>query len=368
MVVCQTCVLPETYPGIEIDREGTCNFCNNAREKEKLAPSDRFDSEQELIECLKKIKNLQGKYDVLVPLSGGTDSCNALITIVEKFKLRALGFHNDHGYEDEVATENVRKLCKKLDVDLVIMQQDLSFMKKLWKYVNESDEGLNSCYVCGNILYINALEVADRFDIPLVINGYSKGQAAMMNDKDHASLLLEKMIKVIERTEDKAFFYEFMEKHKILQKKNDYQTRDDLEKGMEPGKILVIPFYVFDFYKTDKEALKKEIKKRFNWQPMPTSYPARTTNCEMIWLNTYMDRKKMGYSLYEIEYSELIRKGEMTRSQVIKDLEFNPSAQLIQRLAHEVGVDINMFTKENQPASTAGAGTENETVNIEFDF
>ncbi|UCH98492.1 MAG: hypothetical protein JSV88_17045 [Candidatus Aminicenantes bacterium] len=365
MKVCKRCVLPQTYPGIEFDEEGTCNYCNNSREKEISAPADPFDNEQQLIECMEKIKKTGGKYDVLVPLSGGIDSCNALITIVEKFKLKALGFHNDHGYEDEVATDNVKKLCKQLDVDLVIMQQDLLFMKKLWKYVNESDEGLNSCYVCGNILYINALEVADKFNISLVINGYSKGQAAMMSDKDCASVSLEKMIKVIEKTGDKAFFYEFMDKYKILQKKKDYQTRDDLEMGLEPGKILVVPFYVFDFYKTDKEALIKEVQKLFDWQPMPTSYPARTTNCEMIWLNTYMDRKKMGYSLYEIEYSELIRKGEMTRQQVLTDLEFNPPAQLIQRLAHEIGVDIKLFKKENQ---STGAGTENETVNIEFDF
>lgn len=367
MPICNRCVLPETYPDIAFDQAGICNFCRAAEKQEKYPNVNKSDfrDEDELIACLEKIKNSHGKYDVLVPLSGGADSCNALITIVEKFKLRALGFHNDHGYEEEVATENVRKLSKQLGIDLIIMQQDLAFMKKLWKYINESNEGLNTCYVCGNILYVNALEVADKFNIPLVINGYSKGQAAMMDDKDYARVSLEKIINVIEQTGDKAFFYQLMDKHQILQKKKDYQTRKELEKGLEPGKILVIPFYVFDFYKTDKEALKKEVKERFDWQPLHFSYPAHTTNCRMIWLNTYMDREKMGYSLYEIEYSELIRKGEMTRQKVLADLEFNPPPGVVQGLADEIGVDMNRF-KQDHPG--ADAESKNKNVTIDFDF
>ena len=53
--------------------------------------------------------------------------------MVEDFHLRPLAFHNDHGYEDPAAVENVKKLCKTLDGDLIIWQLDLEFMKKLWK-------------------------------------------------------------------------------------------------------------------------------------------------------------------------------------------------------------------------------------------
>ncbi len=66
--------------------------------------------------------------------------------------------------------------------------------------------------------------------------------------------------------------------------------------------------------------LKKNITKYCDWQPMKTSYPKRTTNCEMIWLNTYMDLKKMNYSNYHLEYAELVRKGEITLEQAICDL------------------------------------------------
>lgn len=368
MKICKQCVLPETYPGIQLDGNGTCCLCRESKNNTRIEPGEHFRTEEELVECIQKRKKSNGKYNVLVPISGGVDSCNTLITIVEKYKLRVLAFHNDHGYEDETATENTRKLCKQLNVDLLLLQQDILFMKKLWKYINEADViGINSCYVCGNILFLNALEAADRFAVPMVINGYSKGQAAMTRDKDQGSRLLEKVIEIIEKTGDKDFFDQFLDKYKILEKKVDYQSKEDLKKPVAPGKILFIPFYIFDFYKTDKEALKEKIKKRFDWQPMKTSYPNRTTNCQMIWLNTYMDRNKMGYSLYELEYSELVRRGELTREQALSDLEFNPPIGVLEQLAGEIGIEINNVEKPTHSQNKEADKTHNN-VNIEFDF
>jgi len=367
MKVCSKCVLPETYPGIQFDDNGVCSICNQGETIELPGLVRDFRNEQELVECIEKRRNVDSKYDVLVPLSGGVDSCYTLITIVEKYKLRVLGFHNDHGYEDETATENVRKLCGKLKVDLVLLQQDYEFMRKLWKYFNEADvQGINTCYVCGNILFLNSLEVAHRFDIPMVINGYSKGQAAMVYDKSMGSDVLEQLIEIIEKTGDKEFFDQFMDKYKILEKKINYQNRRDLE-TIQPGKILFVPFYVFDFYKTDKVALKAEIKKRFDWHPMKTSYPSRTTNCEMVWLNSYMDREKMAYSLYEVEYAEMVRKGDFTREQALEDLEFNPPQGLIERLAREVDVNIDIFKVQIQNIQSKEENGKKE-VAVEFDF
>lgn len=366
MKICGKCVLPETYPGIEFDENGTCNVCNTFEAGEKNRSNHHFKNERELMTCLEKYKNTGGKYDVLVPLSGGVDSCNALITIVETYGMKALGFHNDQGYEDEIATANARELCKKLNVNLVIVQQDIGFMRKLYRYINEADaRGLNSCYVCGNILYINALEMADRYHIPLVINGYSKGQAVQVNDVDKGIELFEMLLEVVGRTGDKEFIREFMDKYKILEKRFAYRSKRDLEKDVDLEKILFIPFYVFDFYKIDKDRLKEKIKKCFYWKPQKTTYPARTTNCEMIWLNTYMDLQKMGYSNYHIEYSELIRRGEITREQALQDLEFKPPQGIVQRLAKETGVDINKFKEKNTRKEEKPAGKK---VEIEFDF
>jgi hypothetical protein len=366
MKICSKCILPETYPGIEFDEQGVCNFCSQSITKEKESAKKHFTNEQELLGCLMKYKNLKGtKYDVLVPLSGGVDSSNAFITIVKTFKLKALGFHNDNGYEDKIALDNVRNLCKALNVDLVITQQGFSFMKKLYKYINEANvKGITSCYICGNILYMNALEIADRFDIPLIINGYSKGQAAQINDEDKGHEMLEKIVAIIEKTGDKEFFHEFIGKYDILKKRLIFKDKKDLEKDITPGKILIIPFYLFKFYKMDKETLKQRVLETCDWKSMKTGYPGRTTNCNMIWLNTYADLQKMGYSSYTIEYAELIRNGEITRNQALCDLEFNPPHGMLEKLANDIGLDLNKIPI----AEDIEEKLNDKRLDIDFDF
>ncbi|MCK5057809.1 MAG: hypothetical protein KAT34_14210 [Candidatus Aminicenantes bacterium] len=340
MQVCKKCVLPETYPGISFDEDGICNFCLEFVSREKEEAEGHFTDETALKKALEKYKNLKRKYDLLVPLSGGLDSCFTLVKIVERFELKPMVFHSDHGWDDPTATRNVEKLCKELDVDLLIWKNDLKFMRKLFKIFNESDEiDVSPCYACGNMLYLNGLELADHFGIPLVINGYSKGQAAMMFDKEKSQDWYGKMINTILETGDREFFETFTKKWEMLKKQVIYSGRADLENPIDSEKILFIPFFVFKFYQTDKEELKRICRERFDWQPMKVSYPARTTNCEMIWLNSYRDLNKRNYTHYHDEYSTIIRAGEMTRDQALKDLELNPPPGLLERLAKEIDVD-----------------------------
>lgn len=341
---CKKCGLPETYNNIKFNDEGVCNYCYESKKSNNLKSLLNFNDEEELINLLQKHKNKNGKYDVLIPLSGGVDSSVTLIKIVKKYNLVPLAFHNDHGYEDEVATQNVKKLCKILDVDLLIKQQDLGFMKKLFYYTHSNKSSkLSSCFVCGGIIYANALEIADIYKIPLIINGYSKGQALMMEDN---SAVLEDWINLLnDFQKDTDFFIQFMNKQKYMSTQILLKSKEDLIKEIPIDKHLVIPFYVFKFNHTDKEKLKKECKKLFDWQELEKTYPNRTTNCKMVWLNTYVDICKLGYSMYDEEYANMVRVGELSRQQALEDLKFNPPMDLIKKLAEDIGTEIDFFSK-----------------------
>ncbi|MCR2018791.1 hypothetical protein NSB04_03400 [Blautia pseudococcoides] len=341
MRICKECVTPDTFPGIVINENGICNRCEAAKQlsldDKKIESSDINDINL----LLHKFKNHSGKYDVVVPLSGGVDSCFALIELVKRYNLKVLAFHNDHGYEPEVATNNVRNLCKTLNVDLVIEQKDYDFMKTLWKYVNEVDiEGLNCCFVCGNVLYANALALAQRYQVPLIVNGYSKGQVELINNKNVGLSWMGELINKITQSGEIDFIDTFLEKMKPLQSQIIFQQETDADQAISTSKILVMPLYMFKIYKTNKDQLRKICKEVFNWQQPENTYPARTTNCTMNWLNNYFDIKKMGYSNYHEEYSVLIRQGEMTREQALEDLEFNPPEGLLEKLAFDLKMKL----------------------------
>ncbi|MCG8569092.1 MAG: condensation domain-containing protein, partial [Spirochaetes bacterium] len=337
--ICKRCILPDSFTKISFNENLICNYCEKESAEEVKVDKNDFKNEEELIEVLAKYRGTGDKYDVLVPLSGGVDSSNALINIVEKYKLKALGYHFDNGYEDKTARQNVEKLCQTLNVDLQIQDCDPDFMKKLWCYTHEAEiQGLSGCFVCGGVLYASAIETALKNKIPLIINGYSKGQAAMMADKKNVLEFWGDLLEYFNK--DPVFFDKFMDIQKPMSHQKIYFKPDDLKKKVDKDKIFVIPFYIFNFYQTNKEKLREICAEKFDWQPMKVSYPGRSTNCEMVWLNTYMDLKRMGHTMYHQEYAELVRKGDMTREQALNDLEFHPPKGLIKRLAQEVGLKI----------------------------
>jgi len=335
---CTVCTLPASYPGADLDENGVCSKCRSRIAQEEK--QSVYKTEEELIAALEPFRGAGKKYDVIVPLSGGVDSSFALIRIVESFGLRPLVFHNDNGFEAKVATDNVRKLCAALDVDLILWQHDFEFQKTLWRHLNNSNiQGASGCYFCANVIYMNIVEIADIFQVPLMISGYSKGQAEIIEQKKRGTDVLAQFIQYLEKV-DPDFAKELISRYRIMGRQRIFEGKQDFEAG--PGdKILAVPFFLFKFYKTDKEKLREICKSRFDWQPMEESYPARTTNCQMIWLNTYADMKKFGYSVYDEEYAGMVRSGDMSAEQALKDLEHNPPPGLLERLADEIGYDLN---------------------------
>ena len=67
MKSCSRCVLPETYPGIQYDAQGVCNFCHSHRERATFG-------REALEKRVEERKRRTGPYDSMVALSGGRDS------------------------------------------------------------------------------------------------------------------------------------------------------------------------------------------------------------------------------------------------------------------------------------------------------
>lgn len=346
MQVCNKCLLPETFPGISFDEKGVCNFCNNYTEKKKDEFTNIFKDEEELKSYLKKYVDKSNKYDVLLAVSGGIDSCNALVELVTKYKIKPLVYHNEDGNVNKVASSNVKKICKALDVDLIIWQHDMEFMRKMFRYMNESQLHISTCNLCGTILYLSNIELATKFNIPLIINGFSKGAASMIGDRETFYNIVDSVCKEAISKGDKAFAREFYKKFDYMDEHIILRSKEDFEKSKELNKRLFIPFYVFNFNKLAKVDHIKKLSKEYGWEAMPISYPHKSSNCDMIWINTYSDLKKMHYTYFTEEYSQLIREGEFTREEAWKDLFFNPPKGLLKRTAEHLSMDTSKIPED----------------------
>jgi hypothetical protein len=115
---CTRCVLPETFPFMEFDGQGVCQFCRNYI-RYKLQP------ESELRHYADRIRRNDGRPDCLVPFSGGRDSSFGLHFIKTELKLNPVAFTYDWGMVTDLARRNISRMCESLKVEHILLAADI---------------------------------------------------------------------------------------------------------------------------------------------------------------------------------------------------------------------------------------------------
>lgn len=131
--VCTCCVMDTSDPDIEFDENGVCQRCNEF--KKRILPTWNYGEghEVELQELIKDIKSKgkNKKYDCILGLSGGLDSTYMLHLAIKEWGLRPFVFHIDAGWNLPVAEENIKKVTKKLGLELHVEKMDWNEMKEM---------------------------------------------------------------------------------------------------------------------------------------------------------------------------------------------------------------------------------------------
>lgn len=171
--ICSRCIYSEDVPGISFDEEGVCNYCHTMENLVQEYGTGMPKGEEELKSIIKRVKEegKNKKYDCVVGVSGGTDSSYLVAKMVE-WGLRPLAVHYDNTWNTATATENMKKVLGKLNVDLYTYVVDnkeaddiiLSFMKAS---VPELDAATDLGLV--EVLY----RVATKYHVKYVFEGHS---------------------------------------------------------------------------------------------------------------------------------------------------------------------------------------------------
>lgn len=112
---CRTCVLPDSFPGIEFDASGQCSICNT------FVPH-RYAGLDALAADL-RAASPDGR-TVLVCLSGGRDSCY-VHHLVKELGFDPIAYTYDWGMVTTAARENMARMCGILETEHVLVSPDI---------------------------------------------------------------------------------------------------------------------------------------------------------------------------------------------------------------------------------------------------
>jgi hypothetical protein len=118
--ICSRCIYDDRVPSIRFDASGVCNYCLQINELVDLYGTGGVRGEMAFASIIADIKEAgRGmRYDCIVGVSGGTDSSYLLYLAKEKWGLRPLAVHYDNTWNSAIATMNIHRVLRALDIDL----------------------------------------------------------------------------------------------------------------------------------------------------------------------------------------------------------------------------------------------------------
>lgn len=167
---CTKCVLPETFPYIEFDSDGVCNYCRSYK-KMKYVGKDRL---RDWAEDTKK-KYAKREYNSIVSFSGGRDSSYGLHIFVKELGLKPVAYNYDWGMVTDLARRNQARMCAALGVELITVSADIHTKRKYIKrninaWLRKPDLGMIPLFMAGDKAYFYYANVMKkRFGLDSVL-------------------------------------------------------------------------------------------------------------------------------------------------------------------------------------------------------
>ena len=128
---CKKCTISNQRPRIGFDENGVCSACNYAEFKQnKINWSDR---EKELIKLCDKHRRNDGRYDVIVPSSGGKDSAFVAHELKHKYGMNVLTVTWSPHLYTQIGWENFQNLIHIGDLPNILGTPGGNIHRKLTK-------------------------------------------------------------------------------------------------------------------------------------------------------------------------------------------------------------------------------------------
>ncbi|WP_417520141.1 N-acetyl sugar amidotransferase [Minwuia sp.] len=317
---CQSCVLPDSRPGIRIGTDGICNACHGHTANRQTI--DWHARENELSAIVDDAVGRKAGYDCIVPVSGGKDSFWQVIRC-QQLGMKVLAVTWKSPGRNALGQANLDALVR-LGVDHIDFSIDPSvesrFMRKTLIETGSSAVPMHLA------IFAIPMKLAVRFRIPLIVWGESPFMEYGGNEGDSDLNLLN---------------HAWLKRHGILQGREaldwigDDLTAADLEPYCPPSEAgfqaadvrsIFLGYYLPWDPETSLRAAEAHGFQRRVEGPKIGLYDYADIDCDFISVHHWFKWAKFGFTRLFDNLSLEIRNGRMTRDEALAT---------IRRLGHQ---------------------------------
>lgn len=305
---CVRCCMPETQEGISFDEFGVCRACQSSEQKIHIDWTER---EKVLRTLLEEAKQKAGNnYDCIIPISGGKDSTFQLHVLCKIYGMKPLAVTFSHNWFSATGWYNLQNALEQFNVDHMMFTPNRDLVNRL---ARKSLEAIgDSCWHCHAGVGSFPLQVAARFNIPLLIWGESmaesSGRASYLNPV---------------RKFDREYFTKVSAKLRADQMECEYLTAKDLYPFNVPSaeeceRVGVSGIHLGDYIFWDDERQTEFVRDTYGWREtdMEGSYKGyKSAECVMAGMHDFTCYLKRGFGRGTFHASVDVRNGLLTRKE-----------------------------------------------------
>ncbi len=324
LIICNKCILPETFPGIKFDDQGVCNHCLREESTAAKALYKKAKYRERLDQLVNDIKNKAPTYDAIMAYSGGKDSSYALKLLKERYDLRLIALTFDNHFVSPVTWENIKKITDALEIDLINFRPPWPITKQLFTLTAKEDifpaptllRASAVCTACIGLVKSIVLKTALEMSIPLVAFGWSPGQAPIQ------SAILKNNPAMI-RQNQSALYKAFP---------------PDIKRGMDKYLIPDVYYEIYKdrfphnihplaFFHYDEGHISNELN-GLGWEA-PTDTDTNSSNCLLNAFANHCHLKRHGFHPYVWEIANMVRQGVVNRDDGVERIYSEQNSMMV---------------------------------------
>lgn len=317
---CTKCLLPETFPYIQFDNTGICNYCSNYVKQNRTNSLEKL---EKLVEPYRKDGN---QPEVLIPISGGRDSTYVLHSVVKDLGLNAISYTYDWGMVTDLARRNVARICGKLGVENIIVAADIHWKRKNIKkniqaWLKNPELGMIPLFMAGDkFFFYHAYKIKKELGIDLEIWG--------VNDLENTNFKTGFADLKPEFEKERIYSISLMNKLKLFGfvtknalKSPRYINQSLLDSLGSFGSRYFIPkadyYHLYDYIRWDEKKIENTLFEEYDWEKaVDTNSTWRIGDGTASFYN-YIYTRVAGFSENDTFRSNQIREGMISRDEAL---------------------------------------------------
>jgi len=326
---------------------GTCNYCVYHDVFMDRLEAFKDGLRREFTRAVEAARNTRGAtHDCILCYSGGKDSTFLLHLLKTQYGLNPLAFTLDNGFISPQAFRNIAKVVDALAVDHIYVRPRSDVVKAMFREALTNDKLLSKsllpyasqcCLSCISTVLSTALKMGREKGIPLVVIGFTPGQAADVAIESFMKTGSTVFFATEVNRDDPVDFPKIIRDplHEAVGEQIDnYLIKSQYLADGESYPKVLYPYHAMVEY--DEAVIYRTIE-QYGWSA-PRDTDACSTNCRLNTVAITAQIHQRGYHPYIAEMSCLVREGKLTWDEAVKREQTLASPAVVKDVLKQLGL------------------------------